>query len=42
MCGVFFLGYWFEQLSVAVLFELLMLMDMKTGSSIIYFKKENE
>jgi hypothetical protein len=41
MCGVFFLGYWFEQLSVVVLFELLLLIDMKTGSSIIHFKKEN-
>jgi hypothetical protein len=40
--GVFFVGYWFEQLSVIVLFELLLLIDMKTSSSIIHFKKENE
>jgi hypothetical protein len=29
LAGVFFLGYWFEQLSVVIIFELLMLMDMK-------------
>lgn len=29
MGGVFFLDYWFEQLSVLVFFELLLLIDMK-------------
>ncbi|RKR83530.1 hypothetical protein BDD43_3740 [Mucilaginibacter gracilis] len=29
MCGVFFIDYWFEQLSVIVFFELLMLVDIK-------------
>lgn len=29
MTGAFFTGYWFEQLSVVVFFELLMLLDMK-------------
>jgi hypothetical protein len=35
MTGAFFTGYWFEQLSVVVFFELLMLLDMKfKGESI--------
>lgn len=29
MAGVFFTGYWFEQLSVVVLFELLLFLDIK-------------
>lgn len=29
MLGLFFIGYWFEQLSIVVLFELLMLIDLK-------------
>lgn len=28
MSGIFFLDYWFEQLSVVVIFELLLLLDM--------------
>ena len=32
MCGVFFLDYWFEQLSVIVFFELLMLIDIKENT----------
>ena len=31
--GAFFFGYWFEQLSVVVLFELMMLVDMKGGDA---------
>jgi hypothetical protein len=33
MGGAFFFGYWFEQLSVVVLFELMMLVDMKGGDA---------
>ena len=29
MCGLFFMEYWFEQLSVVVLFELLLLLNIK-------------
>ncbi|WDF53815.1 hypothetical protein [Mucilaginibacter sp. KACC 22063] len=29
MLGLFFIGYWFEQLSIVVLFELLMFIDLK-------------
>jgi hypothetical protein len=31
MAGGFFFGYWFEQLSVVVLFECMMLLDRKEG-----------
>jgi len=31
MAGGFFIGYWFEQLSVVVLFEFMMLLDRKEG-----------
>jgi len=30
MAGAFFTDYWFEQLSVVILFELLMLLDKET------------
>jgi hypothetical protein len=30
---VFFVDYWFEQLSVIVFFELLLLLDMKESSA---------
>jgi hypothetical protein len=33
MCAVFFVDYWFEQLSVIVFFELLLLLDMKESSA---------
>ena len=33
MCAVFFIDYWFEQLSVIVLFELLLLLDIKESSA---------
>jgi len=29
MCGMFFVDYWFEQLSVVVIFELLLLLNMQ-------------
>jgi hypothetical protein len=29
MAGVFFTDYWFEQLSVVVIFELLLLLNIK-------------
>ncbi len=31
MAGGFLIGYWFEQLSVVVLFECMMLLDKKEG-----------
>jgi hypothetical protein len=31
LLGAFFTEYWFEQLSVVILFELLLFLDMKTG-----------
>ncbi|EHQ27361.1 hypothetical protein [Mucilaginibacter paludis] len=34
MAGAFLLEYWFEQLSVVVLFELLLLVNMKEASSL--------
>ena len=41
MSGSFFLGYWFEQLSVVVLFELLMFAEMKNITPVINLEKEN-
>jgi len=32
ICGVFFLDYWFEQLSIVVFFELLMLVNIKENT----------
>lgn len=42
MLGSFALGYWFEQLSIVVLFELLMFVDMKNNSPVIDLKKQIE
>lgn len=33
MTGAFFIGYWFEQLSIVVLFELLLFIDARKASS---------
>lgn len=43
MTGAFFTGYWFEQLSVVVFFELLMLLDMQfKGESIFVASLKQE
>jgi hypothetical protein len=38
--AVFFIDYWFEQLSVIVLFELMMFLNIKEGESLIRVKQE--
>jgi hypothetical protein len=39
MAGLFFTDYWFEQLSVVVLFELLLLLNIKETANKIYNDK---
>lgn len=34
LCAVFFVDYWFEQLSVVVLFELMMFLDIKGENTV--------
>jgi hypothetical protein len=41
LAGVFLLGYWFEQLSVVVIFELLVLFEMKTKVSVDFAKRKS-
>ncbi len=42
MAGAFCMGYWFEQLSVVVLFELLLLADIRSGQQPVIHKREME
>ena len=35
MSGLFFMEYWFEQLSVTILFELLLFLNIKENKKII-------
>ncbi|MES2274832.1 MAG: hypothetical protein V4592_02340 [Bacteroidota bacterium] len=35
VAGIFFIDYWFEQLSVLILFELMLFMDMKEHKALV-------
>jgi hypothetical protein len=40
--AVFCLGYWFEQLSIVVVFELLLFIDIKTGNPALHVIKKQD
>ena len=42
MSASFLLGYWFEQLSVVILFELLIMIDIKNNEPVIDLKIQTE